>query len=103
MQTAGRLVKCVPGLERLDRLVIETPLVFTLQDVPEYRARVAVRWTALARFHRHLDHRHAGLLAIKLLRNILFGNLRHLAKPVLASQGHATNPGRGTDDERDKR
>src|SRR5215467_1472737 len=41
VHAARRLVEGVPGLEDLGLVVVDGPLVLTLQDVPERRARVA--------------------------------------------------------------
>src|SRR5215470_2612711 len=73
VQTAGRLVEGVTGLEDLGLVVVDGPLVLALQDVPERRAGVAVRRLLLARRQRHLDHRGLRLLPVQLLDDVPLG------------------------------
>src|SRR5262245_42813794 len=56
VQAAGRLVEGVTGLEDLGLVVVDGPLVFALQDVPERRAGVTVRHLNFARRQRYIAH-----------------------------------------------
>src|SRR5262249_49944365 len=73
VQTAGRLVEGVTGLEDLGLVAVDGPLVLALQDVAERRAGMAVRRLHLARRQRHLDHGGLRLLPVQLLDDVLLG------------------------------
>src|SRR5207244_12962626 len=78
VEAAGRLVEGVPGLERLGGLVVDGPLVLALDDVPEHRTGVAVRYAALTRLKRDLHRRRLGLLVVDLLSDVLLRERGHL-------------------------
>src|SRR6516165_8091606 len=96
VQAAGRLVECVTGLEDLGLVVVDGPLVLTLQDVPERRAGMTVRRLHLARRQRHLDHRGLRLLPVQLLDDVLLGEQLDLipafAVLVVVCQAHRQTP-----------
>src|SRR5262249_34328929 len=102
VQAAGRLVEGVPGLEDLGLLVVDTPLVLALDDVPERRAGVAVRRLHLPRSQRHLDNRGLRLLPVQLLGDVPLGEpldvLASLAVPVVVSQAHPADGESAHDD-----
>src|SRR5438067_1737991 len=84
METAGRLIESIPGLERLGGLVIDCPLVLALDDVPEDRPGMAVRYTALTWLKHDLHRRCFSRLAIELLQDAPIRQRGHLRLALVA-------------------